>query len=129
MGKALKHRLKFWKQKAREPEDVSHHFRGRRCVSECEIYIYNTPLLRAIALEWLMRNPGVRTISEMLDDLNVRTMEPLLKVLDTLNKEGEVSLSTRYQMLAVGWHSHVEITPNEWLKRVAFEQENERRAL
>ena len=135
MGKSLKHRLRFWKQKAREPEDVSHHFSGSKCISECEIFVYNTPLLRAIVLEWLMRHPGVRTISEMINDLGVRTTGPLFVMLVTLQDECQVTLSARYSMLSAGWHPlqpasdrQAAITPGEWLRRVAFEQENERRA-
>lgn len=127
MGKALKHRLKFWKQKDREPEDVSHHFRGSKCISECETYTRNKPLLQAIALEWLMRNPGVRVITELIDALGVRTTKPLLAVLDTLHDGGLITLSTKYQMLAAGWHLRAEVTPNEWLKRVAFEQKERAR--
>lgn len=124
MRKSLKHTLLFWKQKDREPEDVSHHFSGRRCISECELFIYDAPLLKAIVYEWLQRNPGVRMITEMFDALGIHTRLPPQIVLRELAEEMKITLSIRYQMLSADWHSHAEITVNDWLKNMAFEQAN-----
>lgn len=122
MGKALRHLLTFWKQKDREPEDVSHHFRGHRCISECELFIKDKPLLRAIVLEWLSRNPGIKPIPEMFSALDIHTHLPLWEVLKELAAEKVIMLSTRYQMLSSDWQSHVGLTVNTWLKCTAFEQ-------
>ncbi len=124
MRKSLKHTLLFWKQKAREPEDVSHHFKGTRCISECELFLCDVPLLKAIAYEWLQRNPGVRMITEMFADLDIHTHLPLRVALRELNIERKIILSTKYQMLSGDWNAHVEITVSDWLKNVALEQAN-----
>ncbi len=124
MVKSLRRLLQFVKNKEKEPEDVSHHFRGQQCVSNCETYILDPPLLKAIAHEWLMRNPGIKTITELADELDIHTYGPLHAVLRELATERKITLSTRYQMLSSDWESHAEITVNDWLKRTEFEQTN-----
>ncbi len=123
MAKALRHRLKFWRQKDREPGDVSHHFRGPRCISECELYVKNQPLLRAIVYEWLVRNPGIRTIEELANALDIHTYWPLDAVLRLLASERKIALSEKYGMLTSDWTAT--ITVNEWLRRAGLAQEEQ----
>ena len=120
--KSLRHRLKRWKQQDREPEDVSHHFNGRRCITGCE-RIANMPLLKAIAYEWLCRNLGVRTLGEIMGGLNLHSSRFLLHALYSLYWENKIALSVDTTHAFVTADLTASLTVNQWLLDARKEQE------
>jgi len=124
MGKSLRKRLLFWRQKDKEPEDVSHHFHGRQCISGCEHYssLAQRPLLKAIVFEWMKRNLGIRTVGEIATALDIHFTVPLREALEDLEAEGKITMERRHSMVSLGWSS-AGISVDDWLKQTAVEQE------